>query len=241
MTRPTRDLQHLSGDPFTALEDISDRPDSLRMDQMRQRIIDKIESLPGNHGTALGWSEQNRAGISEELLYGPYHELRDGLSDDQRQIAFDAAWEQVEHLSGPQIAAFDERDAQAHRTSEAMWSDFHTTYPQWSAEQVEVAAAATIEEMRGYGINPDKALSDWPDFKERLAHTLKFGSAHGYVPEAMEARDLALNDDGRSMGLDYGGGASPRQTPANDTRKGKDPAGEMRDELIEQQRKLGLF
>jgi hypothetical protein len=241
MARPTLDLKDLTGSPFDDMADISDRPDSLRIDEMRQKLIDRINAMPGNSATALNWSEKNRAGISDELLYGPHHELREGLDWDQRQLIYETVAPQFENLSGPQIAALDERDAQAHRTSEAMWSDFHTTYPQWSAEQVEVAAAATIEEMRGYGINPDKALSDWSDFKERLAHTLKFGSAHGYMPELMEERERDLpNDDGRSMGLDYGG-AGPRQAPATDTRRNKDPAGSMREELIEEQRKLGLW
>jgi hypothetical protein len=174
-------------------------------------------------------------------LYGTYE---GPIPSEYRQADYERNSPTKWTMSQQDLDRLDANDAQVRRNSDAAWNDFHSDYPQYSAEQVEVATLATLDELRDLGISPKKAFSDWPELKERISHTLKFGSAHGYVPEAMEARDrnLTNDDDSRSTSMSYGAG--PRQGTALDgtsADKGKDAAGSMRDELIAEQRKLGLW
>jgi hypothetical protein len=210
--------------------EVTDAPDPKRIADMDAQYRERLDAMPSDGIEPDDWSVE---------LYGKYE---GPIPSEYRQADYERNSPTKWTMSQQDLDRLDARDEQVKRNADAAWNDFHSDYPQYSAEQVEVATLATLDELRDLGISPKKAFSDWPELKERISHTLKFGSAYGYVPEAMEARDLALNDDGRSMGLDYGGGG-PRQTPATDTRpsKGNDSAGEMRQELNEIAIKLGLY
>jgi hypothetical protein len=240
MARPTRDFKHLTGDPFSELEDISDRSDSVRMDEMRQRLIDRINAMPGNSASFAGWNEKGKDGLSMADLYGPAHDQRDGLDDDQRQLIYETVAPQFENLSGPQIEALDQLDAQRTQLANTLWSEFEARFPQLAADSARVEAAIAIhdDELRSYGQNPDIIRRDDP-----TGYVRGVAEASKYVESNIRTThdDLGLEDSGRDVGLSYGGG--PRQASVTDKRsgKGKDAAGEMRDELIAEQRKLGLW
>jgi hypothetical protein len=240
MARPTRDLKHLTGSPWDEMEDISDRPDSLRMDEMRQRLIDRINAMPGNSASFAEWSTPNSSGISDEMLYGPAHEQRDGLDDDQRQLIYESVARQFESLSGPQIEALDQRDMQRAQQANTLWSEFEARFPELAkdSERVEVAIALHDDELRSYGQNPDIIRRDDP-----TGYVRGVAEAAGYVESNIRTThdDLGLEDSGRDVGLSYGGSVARHAFATERPSKGNDPAGSMRNELIEQQRKLGLW
>jgi hypothetical protein len=222
------------------MEDISDRADSVRVDEMRSRLIEKINSLPGNHASFAGWNEKGKDGLSMADLYGPAHDQRDGLDDDQRQLIYETVAPQFENLSGPQIEALDQRDMQRAQQANTLWSEFEARFPELAkdSERVEVAIAIHDDELRSYGQNPDVIRREDP-----TGYVRGVAEASKYVESNIRTThdDLGLEDSGRDVGLSYGGSVA-RHAPATERpSKGNDPAGSMRDELIEQQRKLGLW
>jgi hypothetical protein len=225
MTRPTKDLKDLTGDPFTDIADISDRPDGARMDQMRQRIIEKVNSLPMTAQSFSGWEDKGRDGISMSDLYGDRYSQRDGMDDQERELAFNAAWSQVEHLSGPEIEALDERDRRSAAFFADLNNEFQRRYPALANDpRLEVAIAMHYQEITENGKDPGHVIASDPmRFLESVANMIP-------MLEKSEGRAT----EGRAD-VSYGNNPSAKYDPD------PDKLGSLIDELREEQRKLGIY
>jgi len=235
MARPTKDLKDLVGDPFTDLPDVSDRPDSARIEEMRERLIERINSLPGNSASFAGWNEKGRDGLSMADLYGPAGEQRDGLDDDQRQLIYETVAPTFERLSAPQIDALDRQDQEREQQASHLWSEFAQRFPELSKdpEKVQVAIALHDDELRSYGQNPELIRRDDPVGYVRGVAEASRHVVESNGPDTRHAP--SSDDDGRSSSLSYGEG-SRRSAPDK-----REDDGDMIADLQAIQRRSGLW
>jgi hypothetical protein len=211
--------------------EVTDAPDPKRIAEMDAQYRERLDAMPSAGVEPDDWNVE---------LYGTYE---GPIPSEYRQADYERNSPTHWGISQQDLDALDARDAKLAQDTTALWNDFSERWPDLARDPALVAEAIEIAnaEIRDYGDNPIAvARQDRANYLKHVAQVARNGSTTRQNLQTY--REYGIEpDEGRSTSLSYGEGA--RHSPEPDTRPGKDkdPAGSMRDELISEQRNLGLW